>query len=136
MFIYKSHLFKAKNIAIHNYTSDISSEYASSSICAVTSYFEGFSLVLLEAMKHGVPCVAFDCPFGPRNIIRNGEDGLLIDYLNTKALADGICRLIEDKELRSAMGCRARENILRFSREHVMQQWVDLFDSLLKGKEA
>ena len=87
-------------------------------------------------MASGVPCVAFDCPFGPRNIIRNNEDGLLVDYLNSQALADGICKLIENKDLRTTMGRKARENILRFSREKVMQQWVDLFDSLIKGEKS
>ena len=93
-------------------------------------------MVLIEAMACGLPCVSFDCPYGPRNIIKDGEDGYLIDYLNTQALADGICKLIEDEELRKKMGSKGRTNVLRFSREHVMQQWVDLFDSLLKGKEA
>ena len=117
-------------------TDDIMSEYLKSSICVVSSVFEGFSMVLIEAMACGLPCVSFDCPYGPRNIIKDGEDGYLIDYLNTQALADGICKLIEDEELRKKMGSKGRTNVLRFSREQVMQQWVDLFDSLLKGKEA
>lgn len=117
-------------------TDDIMSEYLKSSICVVSSVFEGFSMVLIEAMACGLPCVSFDCPYGPRNIIKDGEDGYLIDYLNTQALADGICKLIEDEDLRKKMGSKGRTNVLRFSREHVMQQWVDLFDSLLEGKEA
>ena len=117
-------------------TDSIMDEYLKSSICVVSSVFEGFSMVLIEAMACGLPCVSFDCPYGPRNIIKDGEDGYLIDYLNTQALADGICKLIEDEELRKEMGSKGRSNVLRFSREHVMQQWVDLFDSLLKGKEA
>ena len=68
-------------------TLNISQEYANSSICAVTSYYEGFSLVILEAMKHGVPCVAFDCPNGPRNIIKDigKTDSLLkmVTFLNS-----------------------------------------------------
>ena len=117
-------------------TDNIMEEYLKSSICVVSSVFEGFSMVLIEAMACGLPCVSFDCPYGPRNIIKDGEDGYLIDYLNTQALADGICKLIEDEDLRKQMGRKGRTNVLRFSREHVMQQWVDLFDSLLKGKEA
>lgn len=117
-------------------TDDIMSEYLNSSICVVSSVFEGFSMVLIEAMACGLPCVSFDCPYGPRNIINDGEDGYLVEYLNTEALADSICKLIEDKELRNEMGRKGRTNVLRFSREKVMQQWVTLFDSLLKGKEA
>lgn len=117
-------------------TDNIMEEYLKSSICVVSSVFEGFSMVLIEAMACGLPCVSFDCPYGPCNIIKDGEDGYLIDYLNTQALADGICKLIEDEDLRKKMGSKGRTNVLRFSREHVMQQWVDLFDSLLEGKEA
>ena len=116
-------------------TDNIMEEYLKSSICVVSSVFEGFSMVLIEAMACGLPCVSFDCPYGPRNIIKDGEDGFLIDYLNTQALADGICKLIEDKELRKSMGRKGRENVLRFSRDVVMQQWVDLFESLNKRKE-
>lgn len=116
-------------------TDNIMEEYLKSSICVVSSVFEGFSMVLIEAMACGLPCVSFDCPYGPRNIIKDGEDGFLIEYLNTQALADGICKLIEDKELRKSMGRKGRENVLRFSREKVMQQWVDLFESLTKRKE-
>ena len=117
-------------------TDNIMEEYLKSSICVVSSVFEGFSMVLIEAMACGLPCVSFDCPYGPRNIIKEGEDGFLIEYLNTQALADGISKLIEDKDLRKSMGRKGRENVLRFSREKVMQQWVDLFESLTKRKEA
>ena len=81
-------------------------------------------------MACGVPFVSFDCPHGPRTIIRNGEDGLLVDYLNPQALADGICQLIEDEDLRHRLGAKAKENIKRFSEESVMTQWEELFHSL------
>lgn len=129
----KIHSSGLQNTIIMNPPTDnIIEEYLKSSICVVSSVFEGFSMVLIEAMACGLPCVSFDCPYGPRNIIKDGEDGFLIEYLNTQALADGICKLIEDKELRKSMGRKGRENVLRFSREKVMQQWVDLFESLTR----
>ncbi len=124
------------SIVLHDPVDNIMEKYMESSICVLSSRYEGFSLVILEAMSCGVPCVSFDSPCGPQTIIKDGEDGLLIDYLNTQALADGICKLIEDKELRSSMGRRARQNILRFSREHVMQQWIELFESLSTKRES
>lgn len=117
-------------------TDNIMEEYLNSSICIVSSVFEGFSMVLIEAMACGLPCVSFDCPHGPRAIIKDGEDGYLIEYLNVQALADGICKLIEDKELRKEMGRKGRLNVLRFSRDTVMQQWVNLFESLKNRKES
>lgn len=120
------------SMIMHEPTDDIMNKYMESSICVLSSRYEGFPMVLLEAMACGVPCVSFDCPHGPRNIIRNEEDGLLVEYLNPPALADGICRLIEDEELRRRLGENARRNILRFSKDMIMKQWENLFQSLLK----
>ena len=119
-------------ILLHEPVSNIKEKYLESSIYVMSSRFEAFPLVLLEAMACGVPCVSFDCPNGPRNIIRHGEDGLLVDYLNPKALADGICRLIADEPLRRRLGENARRNVQRFSRDAIMQQWEDLFNKLTK----
>ena len=91
-------------------------------------------MVLLEAMACGIPCVSFDCPYGPRNVIKNGEDGFLVDYLNSNALAERICKLIEDKDLRKQMGQNGRRNVMRFSRETIMPQWMSLFESITKIK--
>lgn len=117
-------------IIMNEPTDDIMNRYLESSICVVSSRYEGFSMVILESMICGVPVVSFDCPHGPRNIIKNGEDGILVDYLNTDALADNICKLIESSELRKEMGAKAKKNIARFSREKVMKQWTDLFNQL------
>lgn len=118
------------SIILHEPTSQISEKYLESSICVMSSRYEGFPMVLVEAMASGVPCVSFDCPFGPRNIIRNEEDGLLVEYLNTQALADGLCRLIEDETLRKQFGRKARENIKRFSKDEIMDKWSRLFYAL------
>jgi glycosyltransferase involved in cell wall biosynthesis len=115
-------------------TDHIMEEYLNSSIYVMSSVFEGFAMVLLEAMACGLPCVSFDCPYGPRNVITDGEDGILVEYLNFQALADNICRLIENKDLRKAMGNKGRRNVMRFSRETIMPQWVDLFESVIKTK--
>lgn len=121
-------------IVMNSPTDHIMEEYLKSSIYVMSSVFEGFAMVLLEAMACGLPCVSFDCPYGPRNVITDGEDGILVEYLNSQALADNICRLIENKDLRKAMGNKGRRNVLRFSRETIMPQWVKLFESVTKNK--
>ena len=118
-------------ILLHDPVENIMEKYLESSICVLSSRYEGFSLVILEGMACGVPFVSFDSPYGPRNIIRNGEDGLLVEYLNPQALADGICQLIENENLRYQLGKRARDNVKRFSKDNVMGQWDELFKSLL-----
>ena len=124
-------IYKVKNLTIHNVTSNISQEYAASSICAVSSYFEGFSLVLLEAMKHGVPCVAFDCPFGPRSIINDGYDGFLVENGETRLFAERLCRLIEDDYLRKQFSKRAIEKAKTYDVDIIMNKWKELFEQIL-----
>ena len=119
-----------ETMLMHEPTDNIMQKYMESSICVVSSRYEGFSMVILESMVCGVPVVSFDCPHGPRNIIHNGEDSILVEHLNTQALAESICQLIEHPEQRKAMGKRAKENIKRFSRENIMKQWTDLFNQL------
>ena len=111
-------------------TDNIMEKYLESSICIVSSRYEGFSMVLLEAMACGLPCVSFDCPYGPRNIIHNGEDGFLVEYLNVEKLAQQVCALMESHDLRKAIGLRAHGNIQRFSKENVMKEWMALFNSV------
>jgi len=121
-----------ESIVLNEPVSTIMEEYLDSSIYIMSSRYEGFGMVLIEAMACGVPCVSFDCPYGPSDIIKNGQDGYLVEHLNTKALANGICNLIENAELRKSFGENARKNVLRYSQDIVMQQWVDLFNSLTK----
>jgi glycosyltransferase involved in cell wall biosynthesis len=110
-------------------TDDIKQEYLNSSLFVFSSRFEGFGMVLIEAMACGVPVVSFDCPWGPADIIKNGEDGFLVGYLNTTEAAEKVVQLIESPELRMKMGIRARENVQRYGRNTVMKQWIDLFYS-------
>lgn len=119
-------------IILHDPTDDIMERYLESSICVLSSRYEGFSMVLLEGMSCGVPFVSFDCPHGPHNIISNCEDGLLVEYLNSQALADGICKLIEDENLRKRLGNNARKNIQRYSQIEVMKLWENLFSLIIK----
>lgn len=111
-------------------TNDVYAKYDESSIFVLSSRFEGLPLVLIEAMSAGLPCVSFTCPCGPRDCIKDGEDGLLVDNGNIEMLADRICMLIEDEPLRKQMGVAARRNAIRFQESNIMHRWIELFDSL------
>ena len=117
---------------IHKATSRISEKYIESSIYAMSSIYEGFGLVLVEAMSFGIPCVSFDCPYGPSDIISNNIDGILVEPNNIDKLADGICSLIEDRERRMEYGKRAKISVERYSAGNIMPKWDELFRSLLK----
>lgn len=102
---------------------EVMTEY---SIYAMTSESECFPMVLLEALSVGLPVVSFDCPNGPRNIIKNQQDGFLVPSGDIKALADVMLKLMGDIEKRSVMSRQAKKNIERFSTSSVMKQWQRL----------
>ena len=122
------------SVILHEPTDRIMEKYLESSVCVLSSRYEGFSLVILEGMACGVPFVSFDCPYGPRNIIHDGEDGFLVEYLNSEALADKLCKLIENPGLRKKMGDAAKRNVKRFCQDEVMMKWRDLFESLIETR--
>ena len=112
-------------------TADITAEMLKSSIYALPSRYEGFGLVITEAMECGIPCVAFDCECGPNEIISDGVDGILVAPENTVKFKQALLRLIESGELRSRLGDNARISARRFSPEKIMERWEALFHSLV-----
>lgn len=112
-------------------TKDIAEEFSKSSIFVLSSRFEGFGLVLAEAMSCGLPCVSFDCPYGPRDIITDGEDGILVENGNVEALSKAIEQLMVDESLRQSMGEKAIINVTRYDSSNIMKRWEELFSSIL-----
>jgi GalNAc-alpha-(1->4)-GalNAc-alpha-(1->3)-diNAcBac-PP-undecaprenol alpha-1,4-N-acetyl-D-galactosaminyltransferase len=97
----------------------------------LSSSVEGFPNVLLEAMSLALPCVAFDCPSGPREILRGGEDGLLVPNGDAAALEAALLRLCTDPRLRGVLGARAAEGVrTRYALPTVLAQWDVLFDQV------
>ncbi len=118
-------------ITLHAPTTDIADRYRESSLYVLSSRYEGLPMVLLESMACGVPAVAFACKCGPRDVIEPEVNGLLVEEGDIEALARSIIRLIEDEPLRRQLGHNARRTIeTRFTEPVVMQQWVELFESL------
>ena len=122
---------KKLNIIIHPAVSDIMDKYRESSMLVMSSLYEPFGLVLPEAMSCGLPVVAFDCPYGPADIIKNGVDGFLVEDRNIEAFANRVCQLIEDVELRRKMGKAAIQSAQRYSNDIIMPQWKRLFCELV-----
>lgn len=120
----------AESFILHKPVTNIREKYVESSFYVLSSRFEGFGLVLIEAMACGLPCVAYDCPNGPADIIKDGDDGILVENGNISSLANRICYLIEHETERKQMGKKARQNVRRYLPETVMSKWVDYFESL------
>lgn len=117
-------------VTIHRPVKDIEEEYRNSSLYVMSSLYEGFSMAFIEAMACGLPCVSFDTPTGPAEVITQGEDGIVVEHKNVDKLAEAIMFLIEDEALRKSMGNNARENIKRFLPEYIMPRWIALFEQL------
>lgn len=124
---------KNRNIHVHSSDPDIFSRYIESSIFVLTSLYEPFGLVIVEAMSCGLPVVAFDCPSGPANIINDGVDGFLIKNRDIDEFAEKLCMLIESPQLRLEIGKSAIQSSKRYSAEQVMPQWISLFNQLLSN---
>lgn len=112
-------------------TKEIAKEYADSSMLVMSSNYEGFPMVMIEAMACGLPVVTFDFKCGPRDIIKDEENGLIVPDGDIQALADAMMRLMANESLRQTMSVEARKVTETYSEEVVMGKWVSLFEGLM-----
>ncbi len=115
---------------------NIGEKYQEASIYTMSSRYEGFGMVLTEAMAYGVPCVSFDCPFGPSDIISDKEDGILVENHNIEKFAEAIIYMIQNEEKRKEMGSKAREAVTQYLPKKIAIQWDELFRSLINSSTA
>ena len=108
---------------LYGRTNNVEQEYCNSSIFVLSSRFEGFGMVIVEAMACGLPVVAFDCPWGPRSILHDGEDGLLAKNGDTADLAHKLSLLMADEPLRKRMAEAAVRHVQRYRMEEIAEQW-------------
>lgn len=104
-------------------------DYQQASVYVMTSRQEPFGLVLIEAMNNGLPCIAFDCPSGPRHIIHHQEDGFLVSPFDTKSMESFILQLVEDEQMRKQMGAKAINNVNKYSAEAVWLRWENVLEN-------
>lgn len=118
------------NINLKGKSDEIENEYLKSSFFVMSSLYEGLPMVLLESMSCGLPVVSFDCEWGPREIITNGYNGFLVETGDVNQLADKICQMIENPELRTTMSLNALEVAKKYDISIVMKKWDALFKEL------
>ena len=118
------------NAAVNAPTSNIAGEYCGSSLLVMSSNYEGFPMVMIEGMGAGLPVVSFDFKCGPRDIIEDGVNGLLVGNGDVEGLAEAMAKVMADDDMRRRMGLEARKVTERFSEEAVMKMWMDLFEGL------
>ncbi|RGA05807.1 glycosyltransferase family 4 protein [Microbispora triticiradicis] len=109
---------------------------ADASMFVLSSRHEGMPMVILEAMSKGLPVVSYDCPTGPKEMVSHGRDGLLVKPQKIHALADAICTLIEDEDLRREMGANALATAARYDLDVIGARWENLLSGLVERRRA
>ncbi|GGO23931.1 glycosyltransferase family 4 protein [Microbispora bryophytorum] len=122
------------HVTLMGRTNRLDEELARASIYALSSRFEGLPMVMIEAMTHALPIVAFDCPTGPRDVLTDGTDGVLVPSGDVDAFAAALNRLIADRDLRLRMGAAAVATSGEYAPANVMPLWENLFTELLRTK--
>lgn len=114
------------SVIIGTVTTDIAEKYLQAGIFAFTSRFEGFGMVLLEAMSFGLPCISFDCPSGPRDVILDGKNGFLIENGNSCAFMEKLVLLMQNSELRYNFQKNALKTINNWNNKKITNTWKSI----------
>lgn len=107
--------------------------YGDKGIYVMTSRYEGLPLVLLEAQQYNLPIVSFRCPTGPNEIVEDGVNGYLIDCYDTDKMSERLLELMKDSNLRSSFAKHAKDNMDKFDKDKIIQQWIDLIEEMTGG---
>ncbi len=118
------------NAKLMPYATRLDEEMDKASIYALSSKYEGFGLVLIEAQAKGLPCISFNCKHGPSEIITDGVNGFLIEPGDMDGFADKLLKLMTDYELRKSFSDNARKDLYRFDMDSVIEQWVEMLESI------
>lgn len=120
-----------KSILLKPFTKEVEKEYLQASVYVMTSLYEGFPMVLIEAESYGLPCLAFDIKTGPSSIIENDKSGFLIKDDDIEDYVKKLKSLMQNQELRENMGGESKRIAQTyFSKEVVMKQWFELFKQI------
>ncbi len=122
----------ASSVKLHAPVKDIEKVYTSSAFLLMTSRYEGFPMVMIEAMACGLPVVSYNFKTGPRDIIRPGENGYFVKDGDSAALVTAMANVMNDLPMRRRLGTNALLVRNTFSEERVMDMWIRLFEDLVK----
>lgn len=118
------------NVHLMGMRNDLAERYKDYAMYVLPSYREGMPLVLLEAKANRLPIVSFDILTGPREIVRDGIDGILIKPYDLQEMSDAVCRLIENDNMRKAFSDASQENLEKFSKETILNKWKNLIETI------
>lgn len=119
-----------RNVNLRGFTNDVHKEYMESSLFFLSSRYEGFVLVLMEALATGLPIVSFRCKEGPEEIVDDGVNGFLVEKGNIQQFANCAIKLMKDEELLKQFASESKKDLARFDIKSVVYQWVELLTNL------
>ncbi len=120
----------SKNVHLMGMRTDLLQRYKDYAMYVLPSYREGMPLVLLEAKANRLPIVSFDILTGPKEIVRDGIDGILIKPYDIDEMARAMCTLIEDDKMREAFSAASQENLDKFSKKTILTNWKQLIEKI------
>jgi GalNAc-alpha-(1->4)-GalNAc-alpha-(1->3)-diNAcBac-PP-undecaprenol alpha-1,4-N-acetyl-D-galactosaminyltransferase len=121
-------------ISLPGFITDANEKLSELDLFVVSSRYEGFCLVLAEAMAAGVPCISFNCPSGPSELIEDKVNGFLVDPQDTKKLSEVIKIFIDEPKFHDKFVENGLKRIEKFALPNVIQQWQHLFNKLQNSK--
>lgn len=122
----KKELLNVERLQFKGNVKNIYDIYGEYSFLVMTSRYEGFPMVLIEAMANKLPCIAFDCQTGPSDIIIDGENGVLVEKMSKQDMIDGIQKIIDDVCLRKKMSNSTSKTIEKFAPNIILKKWKDI----------
>lgn len=129
-----SELDISDSVSFLGFRKDVDELLVNSRIFLLTSRYEGFPLVIPEAMAAGTVPVSFRLPYGPADIIVDGVSGILVKYNDEQKMADRLIALMEDEDMQARMSCAARKRVDDFSLDTIISQWIDKYKALLSSR--
>jgi len=134
--LFKKHQNQINELGLHDKiklftpVKNIQEKFLDASLFVMTSRSEGFPMALLEAMEVGLPAIAYDCPIGPKAIIKNDYSGFLIEDGNEAAFLSKLLALQKDLSTRERIGQNAKLEMQKLHPESIAKMWLDYFTSV------
>lgn len=123
-----------QNVHLLPASKNLKYEFLNGEIYVCSSYTESFSMVILEAAACGMCIVTYDCPPGPREIVTNGDDGIIVPLNDKAALEQSLEMVIKDKNQRMTLGRKAKQNISKYLPSNVYIMWDKLIKEVVSER--
>lgn len=124
------------NVEFIGFRKDFDEILAKSAVFIMTSRFEGFPMVLVEAMNAQCCCVSFDCTAGPSDIIQDGYSGLLVEDQNNEKMVEALDKVLSDENYRKELASHSKESVEKYSTFNIVNRWENLFVKILQRKSS